>query len=59
MDSKVMDLINREIKRLPARKKVRNRDSQYEAAKKYLCDKFPGQEEYQYICRAIARKYGL
>ena len=59
MDSKVMDLINLEIKRLPARKKVRNRDSQYEAAKKHLCDKFPGHEEYQYICRAIARKYGL
>lgn len=59
MDSKIMDLINLEIKRLPARGRVEQRDRQYVDAKQILCKKFPGEAEGQYIGKALARKYGI
>lgn len=59
MDGKVMDLIDAEIRKLPRRGKKRRRYRQYEDAKKYLCSRFPGRVEYEYICKAIAKKYGI
>lgn len=59
MDNKIMDLINTAIDRLPARsKKKKFRERQYVEAKKELCARFPGDDEYQYICKAVAKKYG-
>ena len=57
MDRKIMDLIDQEVKRLPLEEKLKHRYEQYEIAKKYLCQKFPGCTEY--VCKAIARRYGL
>ena len=58
MDSKIMGLIDAEIAKLPRRRrKLKHR--QYADGKKKLCDMFPGSEEYEYICKAIAKKYGV
>lgn len=59
MDSKVMALIDAEIRKLPPRGKKKKRYIQYENAKRRLCPLFPGHVEYEYICKAIARKYGI
>lgn len=58
MDSKIMGLIDEEISRLPPRGR-KHRYRQYENAKKRLCKKFPGYVEYEYICKALAQKYGV
>lgn len=59
MDSKIMDLINAEISRIQVRGRKKYRYKQYEQTKKRLSAMFPGQEEHEYICKSIARKYRL
>ena len=59
MDNEIMDLINAEISRLPAKGKKAARYRQYEDGKSRLCQMFPGYAEYEYICKTIARKYGI
>ena len=59
MASEIMDLIDAEVARLPARGKRNARYRQYEDGKSRLCGMFPGYAEYEYICKAIARKYGI
>ena len=58
MDSKIMGLINAEVAKLP-RKRRKQRYKQYEAGKKKLCQMFPGGAEYECICKAVAKKYGV
>ena len=59
MDSEVMELIDREVARLPkARRRKRiYRERLYIAGKTKLCAKFKGYEEY--VCKAVARRYRL
>ena len=61
MDSEIMGLINAEVAKLPQlrRKRRYNRYRLYEIGKKKLCGMFPGGNEYEYICKAIAKKYGV
>ena len=59
MDSKIMGLINAEVARLPAKGKRNVRYRQYEHGKNLLCQMFHGYAEYEYICKAIAKKYGI
>ncbi len=58
MDGKIMGLINTEVAKLP-RKSRKQRYRQYEAGKKKLCRMFPGCVEHEYICKAVAKKYGI
>lgn len=61
MDSEIMGMIDREVALLP-RTRSRNRRylwRMYEDGKSKLSSKFPGNEEYQYIGKAVARKYRL
>lgn len=57
MDSKILDLIEAEIKLLPPIESPKRRWRQYEYGKSRLCKKYPGYEEY--ICKALARRYKL
>ena len=59
MDSEIMGLINAEVARLPAPGKKNIRYRQYEDGKSRLCQLFPGYAEHEYICKAIAKKYGI
>ena len=59
MASEIMVLIDAEIARLPARGKKNIRYRQYEDGKSYLCRMFSGYAEHEYICKAIAKKYGI
>lgn len=59
MDSQIMDLINAEIARLPEKGKGNIRFWQYEDGKSRLCRMFPGYKEHEYICKAVAKKYGI
>lgn len=59
MGSEIMGLIDAEVERLPAKGKRNIRYRQYEDAKGRLCRLFPGYAEYEYICKAIAKKYGI
>jgi hypothetical protein len=59
MDSKIMGLIDAEVARLPAKGKKNIRYRQYEDAKNRLSRRFPGYAEYEYLCKAIAKKYGI
>ena len=59
MDGKIVGMIDAEIRKLPPRGKKRKRYGQYESAKRRLCPMFPGSAEYEYICKAIARRYGI
>ena len=59
MDSKIMGLIDAEVARLPARGKRNARYRQYEDGKRLLCRMFLGYAEYEYLCKAIAKKYGI
>ena len=59
MDSKIMGLIDAEVARLPVRGKKNIRYRQYEDGKIRLCRMFPGYAEYEYICKAVAKKYGI
>ena len=59
MDSKIMGLIDAEIARIPARGKRNVRYRQYESGKDHLCRMFPGYAEHEYICKALAKKYGI
>jgi hypothetical protein len=52
-------MIDAEIRKLPPRGKKRKRYRQYESAKRRLCPMFPGCAEYEYICKAIAKRYGI
>ncbi len=58
MDSKIMGLINAAVAKLP-RKDRKQRYQQYEAGKQKLCRMFPGSAEHEYICKALAEKYGI
>ena len=58
MDSKIMGLINTEIEKLP-QKNRKQRYQQYEAGKRKLTQMFPGGEDYEYISKALAKKYGI
>lgn len=59
MGSEIMGLIDAEVACLPAKGKKNIRYRQYEEAKSRLCRLFPGYAEYEYICKAIAKKYGI
>ena len=59
MDSEIVGLINAEVARLPVKGKKAIRYRQYEDGKRRLCRMFPGYAEYEYICKAIAKKYGI
>lgn len=58
MDSKIMGLINAEVAKLP-RKNRKQRYRQYEAGKKKLTQMFPDGKDHEYICKALAKKYGI
>ena len=58
MDSKIMDLINAEVEKLPRRHR-KQRYRQYEDGKKKLCRMFPGVAEHEYICKAVSKKYSV
>lgn len=59
MDSKIMELIDREVELLPkTRSRKRTyRERLYVSGKTKLCAMFKGNEEY--IGKAVARKYRL
>ena len=58
MDSKIVELIDRAVDRLPEKNDVL-RHKQYKAAQQLLCERFPGSEEYQYISKELAKKYEI
>ena len=58
MGSEVLGLINIAIAQRPKRaRKKKDRERQYVDAKKELCARFP--DHCEYICKAVAKKYGL
>ena len=59
MDSKIVGMIDAEIRKLPPRGRKNKLDRQYENAKKKLLPMFPGSDEREYICKAIAKWYML
>lgn len=58
MDCKIMGLIDAEVAKLPQKNKSQQY-GQYEAGKKKLCLIFPGGAEHEYICKEVAKKYGI
>ena len=58
MDGKIMGLIDTEVAKLPQQNR-KQRYIQYENGKKKLCRMFPGGAEYEYICKAVSKKYGV
>ena len=59
MDSKIMDLIDAELLKFPPQSEETKPHIQYEQAKRHLSSLFPGHAAYEYICKAIAGKYGI
>lgn len=59
MDREIMEIIDLKVSSLPARKKRKHRYRQYEEGKERLGKLFPGGKEYEYLCKAIAKKYGV
>lgn len=59
MVGEIMEVIDAEVRRLPKRKRKKSeRYQQYEDAKKAFQNRFSALE-YEYFCRAVARKYGI
>lgn len=59
MDGEIMEVIDAEVRRLPKRKRKKSeRYQQYEDAKKAFQNRFSARE-FEYFCRAVARKYGI
>ena len=59
MDSKIVGMIDAEIRKLSPLGKRKNRYRKYENAKKRICAMFPGHAEHEYICKSIAKKYKI
>lgn len=60
MDSEIMDMIDQEIKRLPAKKRRKaDRCRQYNDAKKLFFNRFTQHKDYEYFCKKAAEKYGI
>lgn len=57
MDREVVDMIEAEVSKLPVPKQEDFR--LYEAYKWKLGAMFPGWEEQEYLCKAIARRFGI
>ena len=57
MDSKIMAMIDKDVNRCRVLKKGENRYLQYNETKKRLSRKYPGRKEYEYIGKAVAKKY--
>lgn len=59
MDSEIMVLIDREVALLPKTRCMDRvyRERLYSFWKHKLSSKFPGDDEYQYIAKELARKY--
>ena len=59
MDGEIVEVIDAEVRRLPKRKRKKSeRYRQYEDAKKAFQNHF-STREFEYFCRAVARKYGI
>ena len=59
MDREIVEMIDLEIRKLPARKKRKYRYRQYEDGKAKLSKLFPGAAEHEYLCKALAKKYEI
>lgn len=59
MECKIVGMIDAEIRKLPPRGNKRGRDLQYESAKQHLFAMFPDIYVHEYICKEIAKKYGI
>ena len=60
MDREKLELIESEVRRLPPyRRKKSMRLRQYEDGKRRLAPLAATCSEYEVICRAVARKYGV
>ena len=59
MDSKIMGMIDKDVSSCYVPKKKKDRYRQYDAAKQRLAQKYPGRVEYEYLCKAVAKRYKL
>ncbi len=59
MDSKIMDLIQKEISKLPVDRNSKYSFRHYNEAKQQLCEKYPGHEEGEHIAKELAKKFGI